>query len=182
MDNSPEQYPRTSDLHRKHPLSSLHRRSGSKKNKGPKDSKHNAHDDSSDSDTDNHEGPSDSELELIHSLERMGRRERYTKYVVNLYPIFLLSPPFHYILIFYISYSVPTALQPFQNAARGIARQSNPFLTMHDIYWAGIEKFYMDQGLLKKKHSILRDRYAQHIPQLRASKLNLPLSRGRNPS
>lgn len=60
----------------------------------------------------------------------------------------------------------PAALQPFQNAARGIARQTSPFMVMNDIFWAGIEKYYMDRGVLRRKHSILKDRYAQRCATL----------------
>lgn len=51
-----------------------------------------------------------------------------------------------------------SVLKPYANAARGVARMSNPFLTMEDIFWSGIEKYYMDRGTLKKRHSILKDR------------------------
>lgn len=59
----------------------------------------------------------------------------------------------------YLCIRVPHVLKPFVNGARGVARMSNPFLNMQDIFWSGIEKYYMDQGLLDRRHSILKDRY-----------------------
>lgn len=29
---------------------------------------------------------------------------------------------------------------------------------MHDIFWAGIEKYYMDRNLLRQQHTVLRDK------------------------
>lgn len=29
---------------------------------------------------------------------------------------------------------------------------------MHDVFWAGIERWYMDRKLLHHRHSVLRDK------------------------
>lgn len=103
---------------------------------------------------------------LVSALEKMAMTEKYTKYVFIpqvVYRDIRYDTRGAFVLPatdFCITYiSAPPVLKPYVNAARGVARMSSPWISMHDIFWSGIEKWYLDRSEMRARHTILRDRY-----------------------